>query len=75
DRDVDLRDVAAFQVRFGLSDAHLDYCHAHGQPGTNDPAVTACVCDAFPFCCTTTTGWSQFCVDAVDALGCGRCGE
>ncbi|MFQ5463490.1 MAG: hypothetical protein ACE5E5_12815 [Phycisphaerae bacterium] len=75
DRDVDLRDVAAFQVRFGLADAHLDYCHAHGQPGTNDPAVAACVCEALPFCCTTTTGWSQFCVDAVEALGCGRCGE
>jgi hypothetical protein len=36
-----------------------------------DPTLEACVCAGDAFCCTNE--WDQFCVDEVDAFGCGSC--
>ena len=43
-----------------------------GEPGSNDPNVTACVCAVDPYCCQTA--WDEMCVMEVDAYDCGDCG-
>jgi len=42
-----------------------------GGPGSDDPAVTACVCAADPYCCDTA--WDEICVGLVEQEGCGAC--
>ncbi len=42
-----------------------------GPPGTNDPAVTACLCAIDPYCCATE--WDDICVILASVLGCTYC--
>jgi hypothetical protein len=49
-----------------------DCCQANGTPGCVDAAVEACVCAQDPDCCQSD--WDAFCVQGVEALGCGTCG-
>jgi hypothetical protein len=59
-------DTAACEVSMGDS-----CCEPHGNPGCNDPAIEACVCEADPFCCDAKDGgWDEFCVDDVGAEDC-----
>ena len=49
-------------------------CEAHEQPGCDDPAIEACVCDTQkgdPTCCNEA--WDLFCMTLVDLLSCGTC--
>jgi len=46
-------------------------CEPHDNPGCDDDAVEACVCNQDIECCTQA--WDQLCVDAVEQESCGRC--
>jgi hypothetical protein len=46
-------------------------CSEHPETGCELAAISECVCDAEPSCCTDE--WHAGCVDAVDANGCGVC--
>lgn len=48
-------------------------CDAHDGPDCENPILSACVCEARPQCCEDA--WDASCVDSVQALGCGLCGE
>jgi len=53
-----------------------DCCVADGTPGCTDAAVSACVCQTRPACCSTA--WNAECVTAAAACGAGcsnRCGD
>ena len=52
-----------------------DCCEAGDDPGCDDPDVTACVCEADIFCCSTT--WDEFCAGAANSCdaGCPVCGD
>ena len=52
--------------------APSDCCAAHELPGCDDPACTATVCAADPFCCETA--WDDLCADAALELCGGLCG-
>jgi hypothetical protein len=54
-------------------DADADCCEAHDSPDCENPILSTCVCDARPQCCEDS--WDPSCVDAVEDLGCGVCGE
>jgi len=47
-------------------------CAEQWSPSCMDEAVSACVCEADPFCCQHR--WDDRCVAQVDNLGCGTCG-
>ncbi len=48
-------------------------CCEVGVAGCADPVVRDCVCAVDPFCCEFA--WDQACLEAVEDLGCGDCGE
>ena len=58
--------------RIGCCDAGHGCC-ATGPAGCADAAVAACVCALDPYCCATE--WDAQCVEEVEALGCGQCGD
>lgn len=47
----------------------------HGSPECDEPDVAMCVCDFEPRCCSADSLWDAECVDLVDVLGCGDCGQ
>jgi hypothetical protein len=46
-------------------------CSPHVGGRCADEAITACVCEADPRCCSD--GWDSVCVTLVAGLGCGEC--
>jgi hypothetical protein len=49
-------------------------CDEHSDAAGCTPVdVAACVCASMPYCCID--GWDQACVDRVEPLGCGNCGQ
>lgn len=50
-----------------------DCCTPQALGGCADAAVEACVCADDPTCCEQV--WDDFCVESVDGLGCGQCGN
>lgn len=54
-------------------DADDDCCAAHPSPDCENPILSTCVCETDPRCCEQ--GWDASCVAAVEALGCGVCGQ
>ena len=44
---------------------------AYPSPGCSDTGVEACVCNADPYCCSTS--WDSICANEVESLGCGSC--
>lgn len=47
-----------------------DCCAVHPEPGCDDPACLASVCDVDPFCCSD--GWDEICVEETAQI-CGIC--
>ncbi len=64
-------DVFLFEC--GLCTGASSCCVSDGEPGCDDPDVQQCVCAVDETCCTE--GWDFQCVQQVDTLGCGGCGE
>lgn len=58
------------QLRRDIACASHDPC-TPGEPGTSDPAVTACMCAIDPYCCTTA--WDDICVIIATLAGCTYC--
>lgn len=55
----------------GVGGASGSCCERSSAPSCEDPDVAACVCNIDPFCCKYV--WDGFCVEEVEALGCGTC--
>lgn len=48
-------------------------CEAHPGAGCDNGLVRECVCEGAPQCCED--GWSAQCVDLVESMACGQCGD
>ena len=63
-----------YSLSIDLVESEVDCCTLNnGVVGCNDNDTMLCVCEADLFCCGW--GWDKMCVDQVESLGCGTCGE
>lgn len=60
-------------VGVGIGIDYQDGCVSTSQAGCGEPDVEACVCAADPYCCAVR--WDGICVDEVESLSCGSCGD
>ncbi|MEM9461401.1 MAG: hypothetical protein AAGF11_44970 [Myxococcota bacterium] len=56
----------------GIPPVDQDCCVGGPEPGCNDLAIQACVCDKVDYCCMNA--WDEVCISAVEAFSCSDCG-